>query len=528
MDSHDSPNDAAAARWRDLALFVTIFIVALSIRLFLITTTEFDGLYGQDAYAYYAFALELRDGLAHGQMPPPFFWSLGYPSLLAAGTALLGSSVAVGQMISIFMGAGCAALTSALARQIGCGYVASGFAGLVVAFSGQAIQSSIVLMSDIPALFWALVSANTLLKYISASKEQKSLFTLLLITCLALLFAILTRWLYLVLVPPFLLALLMQRPPLRHVVVALLIVLPFIALQTAHSLTSPYPTLDHPWVTGWSPQHYFQSSFDTPDGHAEYALINAVFYAQPFYAMPYLTPLLTPFIMIGIIRVLNRRDTKDRETQRKRSSVFSTPLRVQLWAVPVLISGWVLLPFLFLAGIPYQNIRFPLILLPPVAILCARGIEIPGRQAHQEQASILFVSRLLSKLFALFLFVSMLLLARDGITYTQAFIAWQVRDKTVVFWVRYHLPEDATLYTHGLSPALRHYTQIEIHELYDETPQSLNTTQHPGAYLLINGWQIANQWAGLAPGVAVDWLLEHRTLRRIGRMSDYTLYLVSP
>jgi hypothetical protein len=133
----------------------------------------------------------------------------------------------------------------------------------------------------------------------------------------------------------------------------------------------------------------------------------------------------------------------------------------------------------------------------------------------------------LNKLFIFFLLASLLLLARDGITYTQSFIARQMRDKAVVFWIRDHLPADATVYTHGLSSALRHYTAMEIHELYDETPHSL-TGVVTGNYLLVNDWQIANQWAGLTPGIAVDWLRAHRHLRRIGRMNDYTLYLVSP
>jgi len=582
MDSPDSPGDTGVARWHNLLPFVLIFVVALFARLFLILTGAFDGLYGQDAYAYYGFALDLRQALSHGQMPPPFFWSLGYPALLAAGTALFGSSALVGQTINVVMGAGCAALTFNVAQQIGCGRLSSVCAGMVVAFSGQALQSSIVLMSDIPALFWALLSASALLEFMRIKRQgathakgeqsnesplhtswrPRQLGVSITICLLTLTFAVLTRWLYLALVPPVLLALLMQRTLLRHMVIALVVISPVIALQVAHSTTSPYPTLDHPWVTGWSPQHYFQSSFDTPDGHAAYSLINAVFYTQPFFTTPYLTPLLTPFVLLGVVKILNRSDAEFTENYSRLFSALSAPLRLQSLAVPVLIIGWVLLPFLFLAGIPYQNIRFPLILLPPIALLCACGIEqvrslfkrlegfkwrplrlggLRNSNLNRQDAkdvrkndkdishfSILFASNLLNKLFTPLLLASLLLLARDGINYTQAFIARQMRDKAVVFWVRDHLPVDATLYTHGLSPALRHYTQMEIHELYDETPQSLSTAQHTGTYLLINGWQIINQWAGLAPGIAVNWLREHHTLRRIGRMNDYTLYLVVP
>ena len=48
---------------------------------------------------------------------------------------------------------------------------------------------------------------------------------------------------------------------------------------------------------------------------------------------------------------------------------------IGLWALRrqrvslLILLGWGLLPYLFLAGIPYQNIHFPLIVMPAVAVL---------------------------------------------------------------------------------------------------------------------------------------------------------------
>ena len=44
----------------------------------------FDGLYGQDAYAYLDYAGALRTALLNGSPPPPFFWPIGYPLHIVA------------------------------------------------------------------------------------------------------------------------------------------------------------------------------------------------------------------------------------------------------------------------------------------------------------------------------------------------------------------------------------------------------------------------------------------------------------
>jgi hypothetical protein len=59
-------------------------------RLLLATVTQFDGLYGQDAFAYFQYALSLREAIGAGELPPPFFWPLGYPALVALTSLLTG------------------------------------------------------------------------------------------------------------------------------------------------------------------------------------------------------------------------------------------------------------------------------------------------------------------------------------------------------------------------------------------------------------------------------------------------------
>ena len=52
---------------------------------------DFDGLYGQDAFAYYDYAIgPLRDSLLALQPLPAFFWPPGYPLFVALASLITG------------------------------------------------------------------------------------------------------------------------------------------------------------------------------------------------------------------------------------------------------------------------------------------------------------------------------------------------------------------------------------------------------------------------------------------------------
>jgi 4-amino-4-deoxy-L-arabinose transferase-like glycosyltransferase len=323
---------------------------ALLLRLWL--RGSFDGLYGQDAYAYYDFAHELRAFVLAGKAPGPFFWPLGYPALLATATTLFGTNPTTAQAVSIVMGALLPALVYLLARQLGGGRFGGLVAGALMSVCGQAIQSSLVVMADIPALFWITLSGVLLWHDVASAPWHKhgALVTSAVIFTLA----VLTRWLNLVLALPWTLAVLLPRrlrwqSATLAVLGAAIVFLP----QIIYSRTNPYPALNHAWVEGWSPANLFQNEFTNIDGHFVYQQVNAVFYAQVFYDPYYLWPIFMPLMLIGIWMLWRRR------------------------ANPQLafLLGWALLPYFFLAGIPYQNIRFPLIVFPAVALLVGFGFE---------------------------------------------------------------------------------------------------------------------------------------------------------
>ncbi len=92
-----------------------LLVAASGLFIFLLSAFPFDGLYGQDSYAYYYQARELWDGL-WGTPPPdwPFVseglyhWPVGYHLHIMAGFLLTGESPHRGQAYHPYYGCACA------------------------------------------------------------------------------------------------------------------------------------------------------------------------------------------------------------------------------------------------------------------------------------------------------------------------------------------------------------------------------------------------------------------------------------
>lgn len=486
-------------RWQDVCFGLALFVVSLFLRMLLLASSQFDGLYGQDPYAYYDFAQELRNTFSGGQAPEPFFWPLGYPLLLTAAFSVLGTQVESAQFLNVVLGALLAPGVYILARQVGSGAVGALTAGVLMAVCGQALQSSLVIMADIPALAWAVLSAIALWAYLHG-RSRRWLVTA--ITLLAV--ASITRWLYLALAVPWGAAILLTKPVRwRDVAFAVIPAVVIFTAQLVYSRTSPYPTFNHAWVEGWSFGNAFQREFVNVDGHFLYDMENWRFYGQPFYETYYLAPVFTPFLLIGLLVLI---------WSKQRST----------W---VMLAGWALIPYIFLIGIPYQNIRFPLIVFPAVAILIGLG-------AQAVYSCMAMRWRNLS--YAVGVGVALLVLAGSGQTLATAqanietFIANQQRDKEVAGWAAQEIPAGETVYTFGLTLTLKHYTTLDVYEIFYESPETLDERWMRGRadYLLLNVWNIENQWAGRGPQIVFHWLRNTRGLVELGRNGNYTLFRV--
>ncbi len=468
-----------------------VFILALAVRVAVIGHWQFDGLYGQDAFAYFDQAVAIS---TTGIPPTNFFWPNGYPLLMALAMFIVGKSALAGQLISVVCGAALAPLAYMLARELfpQSSSRAGLIGGLIIAVAGQPILSSIVVMADMPALFWATLSAWMLVRAWRQSRSQAWLIA----AGLTLGLAIVTRWLFILLVPVFGLYVLYQ---LRRAAAWKLIALPIacgaliVVPQVMISLNRPEGLL-HSWLLGWSPANALRSTFDNVDGHFEYKLPTGIYYAEPAGNPAYLFPLFGLAAVWGIVRLW----------------------RTRRWDALILLVGWSGLVYVFLAGIPYQNFRFGLTLYTPIVVLAGFGASDLWDRVHVRW---IVPAIMAASLIAMLLWAYPLL---------NDFLTQQNQSKAVVQQVEQQLPPDATLITFGLTLTARHYTHLDVIELFDQTADSLDTlARHRSpTFLLIDMANIEQQWRGREPDVNVRWLRDHTTLMPVAVYLSYTLFQV--
>lgn len=512
-----------------------LFLIALLVRLVAAWLTRFDGLYGQDPYAYFNYAVELRHALAAGQAPPPFFWPLGYPLLVAAVMTLVGEQPLAGQWVSMVTGALIAPLVYLLAQEArpgnetNFGHLGGLFAGLMTAVAGQLLLSSLSVMADAAALFWATLSAWAMLRY--GRRDLRLPWLALAAATLA--FAVLTRWVYGLLVIPWGLSAwlawrettkpgspLPWRPMLTAgsvaVVIGLFILGAHFAADLGRGGVSYAGDLE---VYTWNPANAFKRVVHNPDGTFVYERPIGLFYALPAFHPSYLFPLFSPFLLLGLVSLWPARPkgTVNNEPGFDKSSF------VPLSHIALLV-GWPLTVYLFLAGVTWQNWRFPLSFFPPLLVLAGLGLAWTWAKLQARWRAKLVSPFLLAGL-ALALAGSLAWAARD----IGRFTAWKNSQLATAEAVAGQLPPDATLLVFEITLTMDHYTAVPVIELFaqDEADLAALVNMAESLYLLLNVDNVTTQWVGKSPYLNYHWLRENRGLVEIGRYEPYTLFQVT-
>ncbi|HEX5505749.1 MAG TPA: hypothetical protein VFW96_24240 [Thermomicrobiales bacterium] len=495
-----------------LLLFLAVVVPAGA----LAAVGRFDGLYGQDPYAYYDYAVgPLRAGLLRLRPPPDFYWPPGYPLLVALVSFAVGARPLAGQLVSLVAGGLAAVGTALLAREVwpaldGRGGARARFygpllAGLVVALCGQLWQSSIVVMADTTGLAAATLGAWALARY--GRRGASGGVGWLALAAAGLSWAVLTRWAYaLVAIPCTVYALVALRRRGRPVALAhgaaatavVAVLLGPLLVPVAIGLLEPGRTapfaadLD---VYRWDPLNAARRAFHTADGLLAYRWPNGLYYALAPALPFFFTPLLAWLIAPGLWTTLRRRAT----------------------AGLVLVVGWAGVTYAFHAGAPWQNIRFVLAYLPPLAVLLALGAVVACRAVGRHGRALVGVG----------LAAGLAWMTVGGVGLTRGFIARKDADLALARAVR--LPADARLLTFGPTLTFQHYTAIETDDLSGLTPPDLARLaagDHP-VYLLLDTANVETQWRGLPPDENYRWLRDGPGLAPLGRYGGhYTLFRV--
>lgn len=471
-------------------ILLGLFLFGLSIRLGVIAASNFDGLYGQDAFAYLGYTKQILELDLAG----PFYWPLGYPALAAFVTLFVHDPVVGAQAVNVLFGA----LSPLLIYQI-IGLVLDGLrfkdivlfkvlGGFIAALAGQLIHSSIVIMSDMSALFWALLSLYALMQL-----RRSSSWVWLFLFLFPLALAIVTRWLYAGLLLPFSIYFAIAHCSMLRSSRFVLFATPFlllIGLQFVFSQYSAEPVSGHIWLENWNMSYALQTTFDTPDGRFQYQWPPLVFYASPLFHPYYLFPLLTPFVLAGVWRL--------------RASRVLIPL-----------GGWVLILYLFLIGIPYENFRFGLAFFPPVIILAVVGLAVSPFLLRRWILTAVFIS----------------LIASVPFTYKglNALFDLKSRELGYASYVEKMTSPGSTVITFGATLTLDHYTDVKSVDLYAQSPATLHALMDSASqpvYVFVQMENLETQWVGRAPFMNYLWLRESFILREIGTYADWVLYSV--
>jgi hypothetical protein len=289
-------------------------------------------------------------------------------------------------------------------------------------------------------------------------------------------------------------------------------------------------------VYSWNPANALRREFVSTDGRLQYRLPNGLYYAllpaHPFY----FTPLLAIFILPGVW-TLRRRATARGGGQGPR--------------LALLLLGWPAMIWGFHAGAPWQNFRFGLAMLPPLAIVAAMGMEWAAKQAwggegaftaeraqHAETAEGMVqaagakrkaeAGRWLSGGMVAVLAGGLVWMVVGGIELTRSLVARKNDELKVVAAVEAAAPEGAQLLTFNLTSTFEHYSRLETHELYYLTPSDLAAiiSGETRTFVVLNVENVERQWQGRTPAENFHWLRDNRGLDRLAEYPPYTLFEV--
>jgi hypothetical protein len=483
----------------------------------------FDGLYGQDPFAYFDYATgPVRSSLLGLEPLAPFFWPPGYPLLVGLVSLVLGPQPLAGQLVSLVSGALVPVFTVLLARQLWpqspgepppatagtASFHVPLLAGLLVALTGQLWQSSVVVMADTLGLAGATAGVWALARYARGATLRWLLLAAALLAA-----ATMTRWIYgIVAIPCTAVALwaAFHRHPVRtalvHATAAAVvggaIVAPVAVAALQHMIRESAgfaPFAGNFQVYRWNPLGAFRSEFVTPDGRLSYQRPTGLYYAAAPARWAFFTPLLAPLILPGIWAVVRRR----------------------AMAATLLLLGWAGVVFAFHAGAAYQNFRFTLAFLPPLAILAAIGADVVLSRLRDRRAFPVAVGVVA---------VGLGLMAVAGVHTTRSLIGMKHQSLEVVRWTEARTPPGARLLTFDLTSSFRHYGTLPTLELYDQDPAGLAALlegEEP-LYLLVDMARMEGQWAEEAPGRNTRWLEGGPGLAPLGEVYGFTLFLVGP
>ncbi|WP_298419130.1 glycosyltransferase family 39 protein [uncultured Kordia sp.] len=319
-----------------------IFLGVPFLLFFALQLLGFDGLYGQDSYEYLRYTKAIQNYFTTGEHPNAFYWPVLYPFIGSILGFIFGNVVFGLHFLSaISIGISCVYLYKTLEilypKKTTTNFYYVFTFGLL---SPYFLRAGLLVMSD---MFAAMCIVLTTYQFIKSYIKKTSIsYVFIFATC-----ALMVRYATLVITFPmiiFSLYFVIKQRNWKAIIVgsiwSLIICIPFIILQWDNLVggTSNY------FLNAWSIENYFKTSHTSVDGTSTYLLPNILFV---------FSILVHPgFLFFGVFALYF--------ILKRYNVLFTFSQKI----ITISIACYLL----FLAGIPFQNIRvltliFPLVLL---------------------------------------------------------------------------------------------------------------------------------------------------------------------
>ncbi|MGA7721655.1 MAG: glycosyltransferase family 39 protein [Ignavibacteriaceae bacterium] len=461
----------------ELLLFLSLTLLLFAVRVI----SGFNGLYGQDAYEYLRYTGRLTLFFQKGVNPGEFFWPVGYPFIASLLNLIINNGTIALQAGSFLSYLFSVVYLYKILKLLNINNKIKLYIILFFCFSPFIFRTAFLLMAESLSVLCITALTYHIIEY--SIRYRLKDFSL---AVLFIMLSAITRYadLVIIFIPSvFLLITFLKHFKLTTLLSGILIIiltlLPHIIINQDHSMNF----LGHEWLREWSLNNYISHGFYTDNGYESYSLINILY---PFANLVY-----PEFVFCGLIFIVF---IKMRDFNSNYLKIFAASLLVY---------------YIFLAGIPYQNFRFLIPSFPFVLIILYPGYEkITGKYLKGKSLIIISLIVLIIQVFFIYKYSA-------GI-YTLNKFEKETADVIKQF------DGTKTLYTFYLNGALYYYgVKNPLVNLYDKKLIDVPA----GSYILFNESKFNEQWKNKLPMINWLYIKSNYKLRLLHRFTGgWTLF----
>lgn len=449
----------------ELRILLILFVGYSMFLLGFIFFTEYNGLYGQDSHEYLRYCKDVYLYFKGGKFPDQIFWTVGYPvagSLLAFVT---GPQLAM-QLIAILSAAWIFVLLAA--------YLMNEFPGrekevaiytfLFLGLSPYFFRYSISIMSDVPALALMITSFYFADRYVKRKNPN-----FLVVAAFMFSATLCTRVALLPLALPVLIFILIETVrnfKIKNAGGTLFFVLLPLITQIYFKGNGTLHMFQHDNVAHWSLMNFIERNFTTLDGTVHFAFPNVIYIFLGLFH----PGILFPSIIFIFLIFYNK----------NQPSFLLKPF-----------TGGILIYLVFLCGLPIQNNRYFIAVLPFLLVICFPSYLTILSWFHYRRKAF-YVS-----------FVLVFLL-QCGLLY-RAFVPFlrlnQLEREIVFKTLEYH---PKTIYTFGIYGAFQSYGfEGKLVNLFENRKDEIEN----GSLLVFNKKESEIQWENRNPMINFEFII---------------------